>query len=118
MMLPEFHYGMDQVFGTLEHLAGYRPDLLVARQKGEFRSKTRLVFAGENKWGNLIASPAGGTHTNDFQRLLERGQVKHVVMGDLNAPHTWSRDWMVPVLAALIHVADGAANAEVKSQLR
>ena len=66
MMLPDFHYGMDQVFGTLEHLAGYRPDLLAPEQKREFQMKTRLVFAGENKWGNLVPSPAGGSGVRSF----------------------------------------------------
>lgn len=110
MMLPDFHYGMDQVFGTLEHLADYRPDLLALKQKAEFRIKTRLVLAGENKWGNLIPSPAGGSHTTDFHRLLEREKIKHVYLGNLNAQHTWNKEWMIPTVKALCQLGSEASN--------
>ncbi len=116
MMLADFHYGMDGIFGNLEQLAAYRPDLLVVKQKGTFQSRTRLVFAGENKWGNLVPSPAGGTHTTDFHRLLQREQVKHVFLGDLDAPHAWSKDWMAPTLAALMRAVSDSAGSETKRQ--
>lgn len=115
MMLPDFHYGMDQVFGTLDHLAGYRPDLLAPKQKRAFQTRTRLVLAGENLWGNLIPSPAGGTHTTDFHRLLEREQIKHVYLGNLKTQHAWRKEWMAPTLAALCQLFNEVENEKASS---
>jgi S-formylglutathione hydrolase FrmB len=54
MMLETFRYGLDKVFGTLDQMALYRPDLLVVKQKEFFQKKTRLVLTGETYWGKMF----------------------------------------------------------------
>jgi hypothetical protein len=46
MMLPDFYYSMDEVFGTREQLSDYRPDLLAVQRKESFQSRPRLVLLG------------------------------------------------------------------------
>jgi len=105
MMLPDFHYSMDEVFGTREQLAQYRPDLLAVHRKESFQSSPRFVLLGENLWGTLIPAPGGGSHTTEFHRLLEQENVKHVFDGSLKANHSWDEKWMAPALDALMRLA-------------
>lgn len=105
-MLPDFHYGMDKVFGDLEHLKKYRPDLLVPRAEESFRRKTRLVIGGEDKWGKLIPTPSGGSHTVEFHALLDAHHVRHVYRSDLNTPHTWGKAWIGPMVEELMKLTE------------
>jgi enterochelin esterase-like enzyme len=102
MFFDRFHYGMEQIYGTLEQLNAYRPDLLISKQKKHFQNKTRLVLMGERNWGSSIPAPNGGSHTVEMHELLEKEGVKHIFNNNLNVPHRWNKQWMAPILEALI----------------
>lgn len=104
-LLAEFHYGMDRVFGTGENLAEYRPDLLAVRQKERFQNETRLVLGGENKWGTLVPTAAGGSHTKEMHELLAAHSIPHVYRPDLAATHSWNEAWMEPMIRELLALA-------------
>jgi hypothetical protein len=98
-MLDAFHFGMRGVFGTLDQLDGYRPDLLASIAGDDFKAKPRLVVGGENAWGRMI--PAGGqSHFDAFTSVLNEAQIAHcriVAPG----PHEWSELWVRPILESL-----------------
>jgi enterochelin esterase-like enzyme len=102
MFFDRFHYRMEAVYGTVEQLNAYRPDLLVSRQTKHFQETTRLVLTGERDWGKSIPAPSGGSHTMEMHTLLMREGVKHVYDDSLNTPHRWSKSWMAPTLEALM----------------
>ena len=102
MFFDRFHYRMEPVYGTLEQLNAYRPDLLVSRQKEHFQATTRLVLTGERDWGKSIPAPHGGSHTVGMHTLLVSEGVRHVYDDSLNTAHRWSESWMAPTLEALI----------------
>ena len=102
MFFDRFHYSMEQVYGTLEQLNAYRPDLLVSRQKKHFLKKARLVLTGEMDWSRSIPVFNGGSHTVEMHKLLEKEGVKHVFNNTLKVPHRWNKQWMAPTLEALI----------------
>ena len=104
MMLDSFHYGMAAVFGTQAQLNRFRPDLLAVKQAGAFRDRTRLVLAGENKWGRLIPPPTGASHTAELHALFDRLGIRHVYRNDLPAPHRWDAAWLAPVLEELMQL--------------
>lgn len=104
--LTDFHYGMDRIFGTEEQLKEYRPDLLAVRQKRHFQNRTRLVLGGENKWGMLIPTPAGGSHTKEMHELLVANSILHVYRPDLNAIHSWKEEWIGPMVVELMALAE------------
>lgn len=106
LFLTAFHFGMKDVFGTPEQFAAYRPDLLIPKKRTFFQNRTRLVLAGENYWGKFIPAPAGGSHTQEAHQLLAREGIKHVYDDSLDAPHRWDKQWMTPILAALMRLAD------------
>jgi hypothetical protein len=91
----EFHFGMEGVYGTLEQLALYRPDLLIPQRKKLFQDKTRLVLTGSTTWGR---------ETLETHALLDKEGVKHVFNNTLNAPHGWDKQWMVPTLEELMRL--------------
>jgi len=105
-LFDDFHYGMDEVFGTKEQLAKYRPDLLVTAQARHFQEKTRLVMGGEEKWGTLIPTPSGGSHTVEMHDLMEKEGVRHLYRPDLKTLHTWSKDWIVPLFGDLMKLTE------------
>ncbi|MHC4206457.1 MAG: alpha/beta hydrolase-fold protein, partial [Planctomycetota bacterium] len=78
MFFDRFHYSMEQVYGTLEQLNAYRPDLLVSGQKKHFQKKARLVLTGEMDWGRSVPAFNGGSHTVEMQKLLEKEGIKHI----------------------------------------
>ena len=102
MFFDRFHYSMEQVYGTLEQLNAYRPDLLVSRQKKHFLKKARLVLTGEMDWGRSISAFNGGSHTVEMHKLLEKEGVKYIFNNTLKVPHRWNKQWMAPTLEALI----------------
>jgi len=102
MFFDKCHYSMDQVYGTLDQLNNYRPDLLVSKQKTHFRSKPRLVLAGEQGWGKSIPTPNGRSHTVEMHELLDKEGIKHVYDNSLQVPHQWTEKWMAPTLQALM----------------
>jgi len=102
MFFDRFHYSMEQVYGTLEQLNAYRPDLLVSRQKKHFQKKARLVLMGEMDWGRSIPAFNGGSHTVEMQKLLEKEGLKYIFNNNLKVPHRWNKEWMSPTLEALI----------------
>jgi len=106
MFVDRFHYRMEQVYGTLEQLDAYRPDLLVSRNKAYFQRKPRLVVTGERGWGTSIPTGNGGTHTAEIHALLEKEGVKHAYDNSLNVPHRWTKQWMAPTLKMLIGLTD------------
>ena len=111
MMLTDFHFGMDEVFGTLDRLEKYRPDLLAVQQKQFFQSRTRLVLTGEKLWGTMIPAPDGGSHTVDMHNLLVKEGVLHVYDNTVASEHRWMPDWMAPTLRMLMELVEkDAAN--------
>lgn len=103
--LQDFHYGMDKVFGTLEHLENYRPDLLAVRAKAHFQNRNRLIIGGEDKWGTLIPTPSGGSHTVEMHDLLLKEGILHTYREDLKTKHTWSAGWVVPMFEELMKIS-------------
>lgn len=102
MFLDRFHYGMEEVYGSLEQLNSYRPDRLVCRQKKHFQNKARLVLMGEMDWGRSIPAFNGGSHTVEMHELLEKEGVKHIFNDTLKVPHRWNKEWISPILEALM----------------
>ena len=104
LLLAGFHFGMKEVYGTLEQLTLYHPAMLVPRQKTAFQDKTRLVLTGEKVWGKAIPTPSGGSHTVEMHEILEHNMVKHYYDNGLIAPHCWHKSWMAPTLKALMNL--------------
>ncbi len=108
MFFDKFHYKMEPIYGTLEQLNAYRPDLLVSKQKRYFQRKPRLVLTGEQGWGKSIPAPSGGSHTVEMHKILEKEGIKHVYDNSLNVPHRWNEQWMAPTLKALMGLMEDA----------
>jgi len=106
MFFDRFHYSMEHVYGTLEQLNAFRPDLLVSKQKKHFLKKARLVLMGEMDWGKSIPAPNGGSHTVEMHKLLEKEGVKYIFNNTLKVPHRWNKQWMAPTLEALIGLTE------------
>ena len=102
MFFDGFHYGMGEVYGTLDQLNVYRSDILASKQKKHFQKKTRLVLTGEKDWGSSIAAPNNGSHTVEMHILLEKEGIKHVYDNSIKAPHQWSEQWITSTLEALL----------------
>jgi hypothetical protein len=102
MFFDKFHYSMEQIYGTLDQLNVYRPDLLASKQKKHFQGKPRLVLTGEQGWGRSIPAPNGGSHTVEMHELLAKEGIKHVYDNRLKVPHRWDEQWMAPTLEALM----------------
>jgi hypothetical protein len=105
MFFDKFHYKMKPIYGTLEQLNIFRPDLLVSRQKKHFQNKTRLVLTGTKDWGKSIPTPNGGSHTVEMHKLLDTHGVRHIYNNTLKVPHRWNNQWMAPTLEALMTLA-------------
>lgn len=116
VLFTDFHFGMQPVYGTLEQLTKYRPDLLIPRQKEYFQKKTRLVLTGENHWGKSIPAPGGGSHTKETHRLLDKEGVKHIFNDSLSAPHRWDKTWMAPTLDALMRLTEKDIDSNPKRE--
>jgi hypothetical protein len=101
MFFDRFHYSMERVYGTLRQLETYRPDLLASERRKYFQGKPRLVLTGKRGWGKSIPTPAGGDHTVEMHRLLDKEGIKHVYDDSFRAPHRWNEQWMGPTLEAL-----------------
>jgi hypothetical protein len=106
MFFDKFHYKMEPIYGTLEKLNAYRPDLLVSKQKRYFQRKPRLVLTGEQGWGKSIPVPSGGSHTVEMHKLLKKEGIKHIYDNSLKIPHRWNEQWMAPTLKALMGLAN------------
>jgi len=104
-MLTDFHFGMDAVFGNTEYLKKYRPDLLVPQQASHFQAKPRLVLGGEEKWGTMIPTPSGGSHTVEMHALLDANHIPHTYRPDLKTLHTWGKPWIEPMFVELMKLA-------------
>jgi hypothetical protein len=102
ILLTDFHFGMKQVYGTLEQLALYRPDLLIPKQKALFQKKARLVLTGETHWGKMIPASGGKSHTAETHRLLEKEGIPHYFNDSMGSEHRWNKLWMEPTLKALM----------------
>ena len=118
MFFESFHYRMQEVYGTLEQLNAYRPDLLVYRQKRHFQHKVRLVLTGEQDWGNSIPAPNGTSHTIEMHKLLDKESITHVYNNDVAAPHRWDQHWMGPALGALMRLVDLTADSGMSEKVR
>ena len=105
MFFGKFHYKMEPVYGTLDQLNVYRPDLLASKQKVFFQKKSRLVLMGEKGWGKSIPAPSGGSHTIEMHELLDREGINHIYNNNLKVPHRWHEQWMAPTLEALMTLA-------------
>jgi hypothetical protein len=88
MFFDTFHYRMESVYGTLEQLNAYRPDLLVSRHREYFQKARRLVLMGEWDWGTSIPAPKEGSHTVEMHELLVHNRIRHVYDDTLNTPPT------------------------------
>lgn len=116
MFFDGFHYGMGEVYGTLDQLNVYRSDILASKQKKHFQKKTRLVLTGEKDWGRSIAAPNNGSHTVEMHILMEREGIKHVYDNSIKAPHRWSEQWMTSTLEALLGLTKaGRTQMQLKS---
>ena len=109
MMLDEFRHRMEAVYGTLEQLDAYRPDLLAARQKRHFQDQTRLVLTGQKDWG---------AHTAGMHALLDGLRIPHVYDDSLNVPHRWDAGWMAPTLEALMGLAQEDERRRIRWEFR
>jgi hypothetical protein len=112
LLLKDFHFGMESVYGTSEQLSLYRPDLLIPMQKAFFEKEIRLVLTGENFWGKMIPTSNGGSHTVETHKLLGQQGLKHYYDNTLEFPHRWDKRWMEPTLKALMELT-GDSKAEV-----
>jgi len=110
MFFEQFHYGMKQIYGSLDQLNVYRPDILASKQKQHFQKKTRLVLTGEKDWGRSIAAPNGGSHTAEMHILLEKEGIKHVYDHNIKAPHRWDERWISPTLESLLGLTKAKRN--------
>jgi len=106
MFFERFHISMEPVYGTLDQLNVYRPDLLASKQKRHFRLKTRLVLTGEQGWGRSRLTPNRGSHTVEMHELLDKEGIKHVYDNSLRVPHRWSEQWVGPTLEALMGIVE------------
>ena len=104
ILFTDFQFGMKQVYGTLEQLGKYRPDLLIPKRKELFQDKTRLVLTGEHAWGKTIPAPGGGSHTEEAHRLMEKENVRHVYNKRVTTAHYWNKAWMALTLDALMRL--------------
>ncbi|MBL7154124.1 MAG: hypothetical protein ISS79_10420 [Phycisphaerae bacterium] len=102
MFFDKFHYRMEPIYGTLEQLNIFRPDLLVSKQRRYFRKKARLVLTGEQGWGRSIPTPNGASHTAEMHQLLDKEGIQHVYDNSLRVPHRWTEQWMATTLEALM----------------
>ncbi len=96
--LDQFVFGMQPIFGTLEQLREYRPDLLVNDSAKEFTQETRIVLLGENYWGDMIPPFSGTSHTKEYHALLSSHNIQHVYVDDIDSPHAWDSRWMIQAL--------------------
>lgn len=110
MFFEKFHYGMEKVYGTLDQLNVYRPDILASKQKQYFQKKFRIVLAGEKDWGSSIAAPNGGSHTVEMHLLLKKEGIKHVYDNNIKAPHRWDERWINPTLESLLGLTKAGRN--------
>ena len=106
MFFDRFHYRMEAVYGAVEQLNAYRPDLLVSRQKKHFQETTRLVLTGERDWGKATPAPTGGSHTVAMHTLLMREGVNHVSDDGPHTPHRWRKSWVDLQLAAMMALTE------------
>jgi len=102
MMLQTFRYGLDKVFGTLDQMALYRPDLLAVKNKEFFQKKNRLVLTGETYWGKMFPAPGGASHTVAMHELLEKEKILHTYDDTIKVEHKWDKGWLEPTLKLLI----------------
>jgi hypothetical protein len=107
LLFRDFHYGMQAVYGTGDQLDRYRPDQLIAKHKGDFQTRARIVLSGEKLWGNLIQSPVGETHTRAAHKLMLDYGVLHHYDIHVPSPHRWDKSWIDPVLSALMKLTEG-----------
>ena len=110
MFFEKFHYSMEKVYGTLDQLNVYRPDILASKQKQYFQKKSRIVLAGEKDWGSSIAAPNGGSHTVGMHLLLKKEGIKHVYDNNIKAPHRWDERWINPTLESLLGLIKAGRN--------
>ena len=111
LMFQDFHYGMREVYGTAEQLAGYRPDLLMMGARSRLGERPRLVLMGEKYWGTMRPGPGGGSHTVEAHQLLQREGIAHFYDDQVTVEHRWDKLWMEPTLKALMGLVrdpDGA----------
>jgi enterochelin esterase-like enzyme len=110
MLFDKFHYSMEQVYGNLDQLNVYRPDILASKQKQHFQKKTRLVLTGEKDWGKSIPTPNGGSHTAEMHLLLKKEGIKHVYDNNIKVPHRWDERWINPTLESLLGLPKAERN--------
>jgi hypothetical protein len=110
MFFEKFHYGMERVYGTLDQLNVYRPDILASKQKQHFQKKSRIVLAGEKDWGRTIAAPNSGSHTVEMHLLLKKEGIKHVYNNNIKSPHRWDERWINPTLESLLGLTKARRN--------
>lgn len=105
-MMDTFHFKTDEVFGTLEQMNKYRPDLLVPQVRKLFKKKNRLVLGGEDIWGKSLPPKSGLSHTEDFHLLLDSNRIKHSYRNDLKVKHSWSKVWIEPMMEEVMKLVD------------
>jgi len=108
MFLDKFYFKMEPIFGALQQLNKFRPDLLVPKKKRYFTKTPRLVLSGEKDWGKSIPTPTGAGHTTAMHKLLIDNGIKHIYNDQLNIPHRWDKRWMLPVLNALMQLTQNS----------
>lgn len=104
MFADHLFYGMDEVFGTMDHMINYMPSSLMIQNAAYFLDKTRLVLAGENLWGQLQPSLRGISHTQEMYDLMTKNGIKVRYVNSLKTQHTWSPIWIEPVIHDLMEL--------------
>jgi S-formylglutathione hydrolase FrmB len=96
-------------FGTAETMAQFLPSTLVRARAEPFKTRTRLVVAGLNKFGTLSDRRFpfdGPSHTEAFHELAESCGVQHLFNAGIKANHSWNPQWMQPVVAMLMKLSE------------
>ena len=112
LMFTEKQFGIwktNEVFGTAENMSRYLPTTLLREHASKFKDKTRLVLAGKNLFGTFTDKRFpydGPSHTEAFHELAESLAVRHLYAPDIKANHSWNPNWVKPVLAMLVSLAD------------
>ena len=103
-LLQHLDFNMQEIFGTDEQMAKYRPDLLVVSQKQFFQGKARIVLGGESLFGTIKGD--GKDHLVEMHNLLTANGIQHVYLPDLKFPHGWDARWVDPMVAEMMKLAD------------
>jgi hypothetical protein len=96
---------MRRTFALVRWRLERQPTALLRQHAGEFQDKPRLVITGKVSFGTN-GDPRfpydGPSHTEAFHELADSLGVKHAFRADINATHSWNKEWVEPVVGILV----------------